>query len=449
MINIQKKLFVSIHTLYDKRFKDYYDFYIENQWKSNDELKQQQEEKLNNLAKFVNGNIYYYQKLFIDYGVSVNNFGYNELLKLPIITKQDIKKCWDQFVPTNIKQLKKHVVTTGGTTGVPLKFFISHDHRLTAGILLYRGWLRGGYNLGDRMALIAGQSLDNGSKNKLLKFIHERLRNIRYLSAFDQNEFNLHLNVKNIQTYKPEFLRGYASSVYEFAKYVKNKNIHLDNIKSVFTTADKLTEKYRKVIEEAFNCEVFDTYGLNDGGVTAYECEKHNGLHIDTENAILEVLDENNQIIVNGIGKVIATSLNNFAFPFIRYETGDLAEISNITCNCGRKTKLLKQIIGRQTDNLITPTGKTIHGAAFFNNVFNEIINNNNIDSFQVVQNKPENIIIKFVSYKGLDNSTLQKIKEIIKKRSDGWQVDIEFVDFIDTTTNGKHRFIINNIYNK
>ena len=98
--------------------------------------------------------------------------------------------------------------------------------------------------------------------------------------------------------------------------------------------------------------KVFDTYGLNDGGVSAYECQKHNGMHIDYERSILECADNNGHNIKNAEGKILATSLFNFAMPFIRYDTEDIGIISDNYCSCDCKRPLLIKMLGRKTDYL-------------------------------------------------------------------------------------------------
>ena len=59
--------------------------------------------------------------------------------------------------------------------------------------------------------------------------------------------------------------------------------------------------------------EVYDGYGLNDGGVSAYECPEHAGLHIDTERSIMEVVDGEGHQMNRGDGRILATSLYNYA----------------------------------------------------------------------------------------------------------------------------------------
>ena len=196
----------------------------------------------------------------------------------------------------------------------------------------------------------------------------------------------------------------------------------------------------RNKIEDCFSCDVFDTYGLNDGGVSAYECQEHNGLHIDTERSIMEVVDNTGVQIGDGIGSILATSLNNYAMPFIRYDTGDLGHIVNRKCNCGRGSRLLKEVIGRSVDILLTPEGKSVHGW-FFLYIFWRF--GDGIKRYQVVQKNPENVLIKILPGINFNPTVLQEIHEIIKLRSERWNIEFEFVDEIPETSSGKYKFIV------
>jgi phenylacetate-CoA ligase len=71
------------------------------------------------------------------------------------------------------------------------------------------------------------------------------------------------------------------------------------------------------------------------------------------------------------------------------------------------------------------------------------------VKEYQVVQEKLDKIVIKIVPEEDFDEGQLDKIREIIKKRSEGWNVEFTFVDKIERTGAGKYKFIINEIGDK
>lgn len=400
--------------------------------------------KLQHLITFCNEYVPYYHNVFKNSGLNPQDIKVVEdLEKLPVLTKDIIKHHWNEFKPLTLSKMNYSVGATGGTTGTPFHYRESKHDRFLGGALLYRGWGYGGYDLGDKMVFLAGSSLDIGTKSTLDKYAHEFVRNIRKLSSFDMGEKEMRDYVQIINSFKPKYIRGFASAIYFFAKWIEEKNLNIYSPAAVFTTAENLYPAMRDKIAEVFDCEVYNTYGLNDGGVSAYECPEHAGLHIDTERSIMEVVDHEGHQMNCGEGRILATSLHNYAMPFIRYETGDEGHITDDICACGRGHTLLKKITGRSTDILFTPEGNNVHGW-FFNPIFWD--SGQGIKEYQVIQETLNTIIIKIVPEKNFDKKQLDLIREMIKKRSSGWNIEFQYVDKIERSSTGKYKFIINKL---
>jgi len=286
-----------------------YNEFLKTQFLSQEALKAMQEKQLRKLIHFVYQNVPYYAKLFKKLELKPSDINtIKDLERLPILTKAIIKKNWQDFIPRNISKYGYVNGSTGGSTGTPLKYRMSLEDYERGIALLHRGWGYAGYKLGDKVAVIAGSSLIPTTKSETKKRIQDFLLNTRHYSSFNMSEQKLFDYFHNINKWKPDFIRGYASSVYLFAKFVKDNNLTLNfQPKAIFTTAEQLFDKQRELIEQVFNTKVFDNYGLNDGGVSAYECEAHNGMHIDTERAIFEVVNNNGEQIINKEGRILAT----------------------------------------------------------------------------------------------------------------------------------------------
>jgi phenylacetate-CoA ligase len=442
---MSKALFLLAHTLGDLNFYSYYKKLINNINHSYKELLVEQEKNLRNIIKYSYKSVPYYHNLFKELNIYPSDIkNIKDLEKLPILTKDVIKANWEDFKPRNLSKLKYYNNKTGGSTGKPLKYRLSNNDRFLSGAIMYRGWGYAGYELADKMVILAGASLDVGKSTDFVTCLHEFTRNIRKLSSLDLGDDNLIKCVDVINSFKPKFLRGYASSIYYFANWVEEHNVSLHSFNAVFTTADQLFSHMKDKVEEAFNCPVFDGYGLNDGGVSAYECEEHDGYHIDMERSIMEIVDENSSQIEEGGGQIISTSLFNYAMPFIRYDTGDLGIVSRRKCPCGRPFPLLEELQGRSNDYLITPEGKTISGR-LVTHIFSHFTKKyEGIVQYQVVQESIQNLLIYMVVNDNFDYEKTKIIKNLFKERSNDWQVEFKFVEEIKTTEAGKHRFTIN-----
>lgn len=436
--------FIIYHLIFDPRFLSIYKK-VHNSNNHSYQHKIEKQEKL--LIKQIRNaykNINYYKNLFDKNNIKpIDIQTIEDLEKIPVLTKDDIVKNLDDFKNRKkyIKFINYFEFPTGGTTGKPLRYKISRKDRILAMSLLYRGWSNAGYQLGDKMVLLGGASLGIHPKHKFWQKIQENFRNVKKLSAFDLDQENMRDYINIINEFKPKFIRGYPSAINDFCNFIDKNDFEIWSPKAIFTTSEVLYPTMRENIVRIFNCEVYDGYGLNDGGVTAFECSQHNGLHIDMDRAILEVIDEKGKRLENGVGRIIATDLYNNIFPFIRYDTGDIGEILTEKCSCGQETPRLIKIFGRSVDVLVTPEGKKIHGWLFLY-IFWKY--QKGIIKYQVIQKNLNDIEIQLVVGEDFDKNQISIIRKLIYERSPTWNVEFKIVEDIVSNYSGKRKFIIN-----
>lgn len=300
----------------------------------------------------------------------------------PIIQKSEILKNQNNFTPKNIGRFK--IGKTGGSTGEPLQYFMSRNYSDLGLAVSYRGWSRGGYSLGDKIAILAGGSLV-GKKLTLKSKINNFILNYEKYTSYGMDENRMQSYIDDIKKKNIRFIRGYVSAILELAIYASNNRIKL-SFDAVFTTAEMLGVEKRNFIEKTFNTEVFDNYGLNDGGVSAFECREHKGFHIDVERSLLEVVDSNGIPLVGEIGHIVATSYTNFGTRFIRYDTGDLGILDNKPCPCGSPYPLLKELKGRTTDTI------RINDRSVGSPVLTVLMNDVNAIKYQFIQSSTKEL---------------------------------------------------------
>ncbi len=409
------------------------------EWASTEELRAQQRDRLVLMLRFALDNVPYYRRILSCTQItSCDTWAPPALALFPIVRREDLKKNPSDFVPRGRRSMWDRNGASHGTTGTPLSYRLSRHDRAVGLALLYRGWGYAGYSPGDSVVVLAGRSL--GSVSGLW---HHRLgdvvRNMVKLSAFDMTDEALDDYVAHINRAKPHYIRGYPTAIQALAERIQRACAAVWQPRAVFTTAETLLPTMRDRISSTFGCPVFDGYGLNDGGVSAYECEEHAGLHIDTERALLEVIDEQGMPLENGIGRIIATTLTNHAMPLIRYDTGDIGEISKDPCPCGRPRPLLKAIRGRSTDILVTPEGKLVHGW-FFMALFGELCQG--VQEFRVIQESISDLSILLVPTTDFDSAVPDFVLRAVKELSPGWVVRIQTVDALSRTEGGKMKFV-------
>jgi phenylacetate-CoA ligase len=121
--------------------------------------------------------------------------------------------------------------------------------------------------------------------------------------------------------------------------------------------AEPWTEKLREEIEERLGLRAYDNYGLTElcGPGVAYECEERDGLHVNEDHFLVEVVDPatGRSLPAGERGELVFTTLTREAFPLLRYRTGDLASIDDRPCPCGRTHVRISRVFDRLDDMLI------------------------------------------------------------------------------------------------
>ena len=361
---------------------------------------------------------------------------------LPLLTKNIIRNRGRDLLSTAYNSNQIHCSETGGTTGVKMKFWRNNDCLSLKEAARYRFEKWTGWDIGDRMGLVWTAQPDYvghwTTKAKIKNELFERQVVFPAAIMDDENIENyLHL----LQKKKPTMIRAFTSPVYEVARVALEKNLQCDSIKGIVTTGEPLYPHQRQVIEKAFGCKVFDSYRSREAGPLAQECEKHNGLHINAESLLIEIVrSENQDHLEPGMGEIVITDLLNFGMPLIRYKMGDVGIISNRQCSCGRGLPLLEKVMGRSVDILQSPDGKKITAGSLVLYLVDEAPGV--LGQVQIIQDKIDHMLIRLTS----DPSPTQEIKnyqENTVKRlfGDDMKVSFEIVEMIPRSQSGKYQF--------
>ncbi|MCF7872442.1 hypothetical protein K9L97_05405 [Candidatus Woesearchaeota archaeon] len=403
------------------------------QYESENLIKTKLNKKLSALLSFSTHNNTHYKTLIKNTNLKYDERRlYEQIKKFPTLSKRTIKNNYNQLISKNAPKSKKW--NTGGSTGEPLFFIRDNEafHKITAAV--FRSWEWTGWKFGDKMYNLWAHPEDLKSSKKLINIIKNYLLNFETLSALDLNKTQLNNYVNKIKKDKKYFLRGYASALYVFAKYITDNKIKINSPQAIISTGDSLYPEYRKTIEKAFGCKVFDQYGGRDSSVYAAECKEHQGYHISIETGFLEIVNKN----------ILITDLLNKSMPFIRYEVGDLGkQITWKKCNCGITLPRIKKIYGRDCDIIKKPNGENLI-VHHFTNLFEWF---DSINQFQIIQEMENLLVVKLIVNKKFDEKEkkilIKKLKFVVGKEI---KINLQIVNKINLSKSGKRRFIISKI---
>lgn len=421
------------------------------------ELVNLQNQRLQELVAHCYRNVPYYTKLFDRLGLTPADIQTrDDLQKLPILTKQMVRDNYDDLISRDAAKRYYQKGSTGGSTGMPLKFMKDIPTWNMAWASSFRAWKWCGFEVGEKMFTLGGNSLVKKRKILTPKDVFDVviMRNMKRSSS-EVNDDAMQNHYDALMEYRPKAIRGYGSSLVILARYIEKKGLPLCPIKLVITTGEILMPEYRETLERVFRCRVLDEYGAGDGGVDAHECLLHDGLHLSEERCVVEITDREGHVLPDGeIGHVTTTDLGNYVFPFIRYQVGDMAYIKKEKCACGRVSRVLGKVIGRAGKLLYNKQGVPISPTMlpimlYRDNDYHKEENciiYNKIDKFQIRQDEEGNIRILLkikYEYENEDKKQFAYCVENFENHFVGSKVSLEFVNEIPPMPSGKEDYCV------
>ena len=359
--------------------------------------------------------------------------------EVPVMTKSDLQIPLSQRLAKGFSKKNVYVNKTSGSSGHP--FVFAKDkmcHALTWAEIMNRfSWHGIDFNT-SLQARFYGIPLDTiGYQKERLK---DRLSSRHRFPIFDLSDEKL-AQFLTVFKQKPfAYINGYTSSIVLFAKYLKQQNIVLKEVCPTLTccivTSEMLYDIDKELMETTFGIPVYNEYGASELDLIAFE-NKESEFVLNSETLFIEILDENNQPVPNGMpGRIIITSLYNKAHPMIRYDIGDNGIISK---NSTAKKPILKRLVGRTNDVAKLPSGKQVPGLTFYYVTKSVIEDDGNVKEFIIEQTAIEQFKITYVADTELTDNETQKIKEaVVTYLEDGLTIKFKKVAILVRANRGK-----------
>lgn len=431
---------------YGKNYRHTLSLLRESQRWSPNRLRHYQLQKLKELLVHCHKSVPYYQQIFAAMGFEPEEISsLSDIEELPLLTKNAIRDNADSLTSRALDREHLTPSTTGGSSGDPLSFYKQRyfsDARELAFISML--WERTGYRFGrDRRMVFTGTIPRNSSGIEYRPATKELICSTYKTSAQDFDYYYEELTSSGI-----EYIHGHVSSIVSFARHIMSKGNHYP-LKAVLGSSEKVYDFQRDMIQRAFGARLFSWYGQTEQVALAGECEHSEKYHVFPEYGLLEIVDGNGRVInaAGVVGEIVATGFNNYAMPFVRYRTGDMAMYAAGLCDlCHRRYKLLENIEGRSYEYVIDKHGNRISltGLIFGQhfNAFSKII------KMQIHQKEQGSIDIWIIPAADYETRLCEKeIRETIRRASgNGLSVSFSYVDQITNTEAGKHRFLIQEV---
>lgn len=418
---------------YGEPYRRMLDLYRESDHWTEQQLRQFQEERLRNLTAHAYTNVPYYTQLFDERGLNPADIQtLDDLNKIPVLTSDIVKSRWKDLVARNVSRLNREVSHTSGSTGPSMYFYFDHTTIPVERAQAMRHLLWLGYQEGDKIAVVKGQPLSD--PRKIVKYYHGS-RELR-VSLMNSDDETLATVVDALERMQPSFLRGWPSCLYIIARWMNRNNRRIAAPKFIITSSENLYQYMRSRIEHVFGAKVVDGYGQSEFVAYALQCQLCQGYHVQMETGIMELIPYR-----GALSEIVGTCLWNFAMPFIRYATGDLAIKQQQPCPCGRKSWLLSEIVGRTAD-LVYRQEQSDSAYALGQCTFYDL---EEIKESQILLEDDNTVNVKVVPRGELSSRTKDLIRCEIEKvlGTSPMTVIIEEVDQVSPLERGKRPLIV------
>lgn len=375
-------------------------------------IKTFQESKLKELLVYLKSNSPFYQKLFKDNKIDINEIKtLEDLTKIPTTSKNDIQANNQDFFCVPQSEIVDYS-TTSGTLGDPVTFGLSDKDLERLAYNEAISFACAGIQKGDVVQMIT--TIDKRFMAGLAYFLGLRKMGA---SVVRMGPGIPELQWDSISRYKPKYLITVPSFLLKMIDYAEKHGIDYKNssvygaicigegLKNQDFTDNILSQK----IKERWNIQLFSTYASTEMSTAFTECKFQIGGHHHPELIITEILDDNENPLKEGeSGELTITTLGVEAIPLLRFKTGDLVKAHYEPCKCGRNTMRLGPVLGRK-QQMIKYKGTTLYPPAM-SDIMNDF---GNVSCYQIVIKSDEIGLDEIIIKLSTDNETENFVDEV------------------------------------
>ncbi len=378
--------------------------------------------------------------------------------RLPILTRKEAQAQGDklgsralppEFGPTEM-------IASGGSSGVPVRVRKSALDGVLWEAVTVRAeiWHRDSFDgvvarlRGIPSGLTPEQQAAVNSKQGLLLSDWGRPINLIWrtgkIALIDQRQQPVQVVADFLLRQQPAYLFTFPSYLRLLAAHFREAPHKLTSLRAAWVSSETVDAGLREACQEVFGCRIVEDYTSGETGYIALQCPQCVKLHVQSEVALVEVLDAEGAPCKPGeIGRVVVTPLHNFATPLLRYQIGDEAEVGS-PCQCGRGLPVLNRVIGRTHDYFVLRSGErrrvdvNHYGVSAIAPVM----------EFQFEQSDYDNLELKLVVSRPLTAEERERLDSIVAAiaQRGPFQTKVTFHDALERTEVGKLRPFVSRI---
>jgi phenylacetate-CoA ligase len=403
-----------------------------------------QHERLQQILHRAATQVPYYRHYWQERRKCGDNASWELLAHWPILSKDTVRQQPQAFVADDCDIRKMQCDHSSGTTGKPMTLWRSRATS-RAWYALFEARLRrwNGVSQQDRWAILGGQLVAPFRQNRPPYWVWNAGLNQLYMSTYHLAPDHTEAYIAAMQHYRVRYMLGYPSAMYALAQSMLVRGVRSPTLNVALSNAEPLFDHQREVIEQAFGCAVRNTYGMSEMVGAGSECSAGT-FHLWPEVGMIEVLgDQDDTVLAPGqVGRFVTTGLLDADMPLIRYEVGDRGAIADegALCACGRHLPALARLEGRMDDVIVTADGRLI---GRLDPVFK---GNFHLREAQIIQESLTTLRVLYVPTEQFSAHEQHALLVRLRDRVGDMQIQLEAVDQIPRSANGKFRAVISHV---
>lgn len=365
---------------------------------------------------------------------------FQALIRFPVINKHKVRCSQTSFISERRDLGALNDNLTSGTSGVPLNVRMTLRAMRFQWAVWWRHRARFGLRLGDPFLTFGARLPVPITQDTPPFWRTNRAIGQTYLSSYHIKRENLRAIVDWLNDSPFDFYAGYPSAMNHLATLIEAEGLRVTmRPKCISTGSDALHPSYSARIGRVFGANVTEQYGMAEACGNLSKCEAGR-FHLDHEFCFLELFPPPDGADAN-LRRLVFTGFANLGMPLIRYDIGDLVEVDDVECKCGRMTPSFPRIVGRSNEYVKTVDGRLAMG---LNQVFEWAPG---LAGAQIVQHSLDRLEIRVMPGNGFSKTDLEIVEQEMRKRV-GHRITIEFavVEAFEATKAGKHPIVISRL---
>ena len=420
----------------------------QSQWWPQEKVRKQQFKQIDALLRHSVQHVPYYREILgkVITGQALNEEQWHNI---PLLTRDTLQRVGNKLraetVPPDHGKLL--LQRTSGSTGKPVEILATELTNFFWNVFTLRHTLWHHSDISGKLAVIRHLKDDNAKPPHGIRSKNWGSATAGMSETGICVMINIHTPISEqaawLEKEQPDYFMTHPSVLQELALHCQREGVQFPFLREVYTISEALPDGLRELCQKVWGVKLIDLYSTIELGYLALQCPEHEHYHVQSEGVLLEVLDDNGKPCTPGqVGKVVVTSLHNFATPLIRYELGDFAEVGE-PCPCGRGLPVIKRILGRYRNLVTLPNGERCWPKFGIG----EILKIAPVSQFQAIQHSVQDIEFLLVMKRALNDEENYKLNKLFRNNlHQEMNITIREVDDIPRSASGKYEEFVSRL---